>query len=146
MYIYIYICKSWRGQQHFTRANNFRCVRWRSGVSFFPLHYIDFAPSNSKTNLTLRKTLSLPPLLARAPSFLFHSTTPPHASHTSARDGDDGTRLLHVRNAFQATFTCTHAVTGPTRSRARVRVKSARELFRLLRNTRSIINARTGKH
>ena len=114
---------------------------------FFPLHYyIDFAPSNSKTNLTLCKTLSLPPLLARAPSFLFHSTTPPHAPHTSVRDRDDGTRLLHVRNAFQATFTCTHAVTGPTRSRARVRVKSARELFRLLRNTRSIINARTGKH
>ena len=118
MYIYIYVKV---GGNNSTSHAPTTSDAFAGGPAFvfFPLHYIDFAPSNSKTNLTLRKTLSLPPLLARAPSFLFHSTTPPHAPHTSVRDRDDGTRLLHVRNAFQATFTCTHAVTGPPRSRAR---------------------------
>ena len=125
MYIYIYIYVKVGGNNSTSHART-PSDAFAGGPAFvfFPLHYyVDFAPSNSKTNLTLRKTLSLPPLLARAPSFLFHSITPPHASHTSVRDRDDGTRLVHVRNAFQATFTRTHAVAGPPRSRARKMVK-----------------------
>ena len=85
MYIYIYVKV---GGNNSTSHAPTTSDAFAGGPAFvfFPLHYIDFAPSNSKTNLTLRKTLSLPPLLARAPSFLFHSITPPHASHTSVRD------------------------------------------------------------